>query len=561
MRNIGKGDVGKAFREAGVWSQGQVKYLENVATNKINQLDDMKPEGWKIDWDNWTIDRCYTGDQKDAIGNLFGYIGDRVIKNFDKTDNNQIHRANAITYDALKSLGVADKLSEASATSMDKLKMDVDHFEFRDTVKDVASLTSWWGNDGMAKKANAWAAKYGLNITGISWDDPNRENTQSPWGSNIIDAGLKVSTFDAKTGVREDFNVPMVRTPNLQDVTADIDLDKFMINVGNAKGKSSEKVSLKDVLKAPWKHLMNDESKWPLRDASGKPQGVYVSGVDEEARVAAQHAIFPVAPDGTTTFTPTARSYTSYNHKDHGPQPTVLNIVVTHEGASMEILGDDAKGNGPTPMWFGGSPDEMHMNINGERAPYTATRAADGADTGGHGAGNANAENRILHIQIPLTPEHPQQNGGFGFGLEGAPMMATARGAGGGLGDASIGHGPIEGDYNEDMGKGWTRDESTPIRITVQYTHALTDPSKLTEGDFKRMSQEIKSTYDENNASRVGSLVFPDGMPTPPLPPPIGPIPVPWEPTPMPGPGIPTPVTPEPVTPTPVTPLPPIFFE
>ena len=74
----------------------------------------------------------------------------------------------------------------------------------------------------------------------------------------------------------------------------------------------------------------------------------------------------------------------------------------------------------------------------------------------------------------------------------------------------------------------WELADSCALDIAERGGTSLDDISKLTEGDIRRMSQEIKRTYEANNASRVGSLVFPNGQPEPPLPPPFDPIPLPF---------------------------------
>lgn len=493
MSRINAAQVREAFQNAGLWDQGQLALAE-TATNRINDLAETGPSGFNF----LTKERTrYTDSDQRAIGNLLGTIRKRIFTNTLGGDDAKIHRANSIIYSALKELGVADKLQHASASSLERLKFDANHFAYRGMVEDVAGLAGW------RSPAREAAERHGLDITSVSWDDPSRVGTNSPWGANIIDSSLSVEMADAKTGQTASALMPIVRQPNFEDVTADIDMDNFKINVGNAQGEPLRQISLRQALEQPWQ-LMTDPEKWPIRDDAGNKVGLYADGTDNQALVAAQSSLLPVSKEGgQATFTPSAYSYTSYKHEDHGPQPTVLTLMVTREGTSMEILGDDED-------TVGYGADRLHFNDNGERAPLTAERAAQAGgqvDTSGNGQGNADQANRILFIQVPLIPEHtrPQRP----IFLETVAFGAPA----GDLDDAVIGHGPTEGPYNEDMGKGWKRDPDTPVRITVQFAKTLSDPKSLDDAALKGIRSEIDAVYA--NASRVGSLVV-TGDPTPP---------------------------------------------
>lgn len=502
MSAISQQQVREAFQKAGVWRDAELARAETV-TNRINDLAAMRPQGF----DAISKERTYSSQQKEAIGNLLGLIRNRV---FDRpADDKATHRANDVVYSALKELGVADKLQHASAASLDRLKFDVNHFAYAAMVKDVAGLAGWQSPARDAAQAE------GLDIVSVSWDDPSRVGTNSPWGANIIDASLSVEMADAKTGETTSALMPIVRAPNLQDVTADIDMDNFKINVGNARGEPLRQISLRQALEKPWE-LMTDPDKWPLRDANGSKVGLYAPGTDSQALVAAQSSLLPVSKEGgQATFTPSAYSYTSFNHDEHGPQPTVLTLMVTREGTSMEILGDDEEKVG-----FGA--DRLHFNENGQRAPLTAERAAQSSvavDTSGNGQGNADQANRILFIQVPLIPEHTRPRWGGGI-LESVAFRAAP---GPDLDDAVIGHGPTEGPYSEEMGKGWKRDTDVPVRVTVQFAKTLSDPKSLDAAALKGIRAEIDAVYE--NASRVGSLVMTGDSPTPPWMP--GPVPMP----------------------------------
>ncbi len=506
MSAINNQQVRDAFRQAGLYNNGQLDRAETI-TNRINDLAKMRPEGR---FDVVAKERTYSPEQRSAIGNLLGLIRTRI---FDQpADDKAVHRANDIVYSALKELGVADKLQHATASSLNRLKFDVNHFAYAAMVKDVAGLA------GYRSEARAAAQAEGLDIVSMSWDDPSRVGTNSPWGSNIIDSSLTVEMADAKTGEVNGALMPIVRQPNLEDVTADVDMDSFMINVGNARGEPLRQISLKEALQKPWE-LMTDPEKWPLRDGNGAKVGVYAAGTDSQALVAAQSSLLPVSKEGGhATFTPSAFSYTSFDHPDHGPQPTVMTLMVTREGTSMEILGDDGDKIG-----FGA--DRLHFNENGKRAPLTAERAAQSdvaVDTSGNGQGNADQANRILFIQIPLIPEHPRPASPFGGAV--LETVAFAPRGGPDLDDAVIGHGPTEGPYNEEMGKGWKRNPDVPVRVTVQFAKTLSDPKSLDAAALKGIRAEIDAVYE--NASRVGSLVMTgDGPSNPPWIP--GPVPMP----------------------------------
>ncbi|MEM6731981.1 MAG: hypothetical protein AAF658_10520, partial [Myxococcota bacterium] len=496
-----------AFQSAGVWQTGKLELAES-AENRISTLAEMRPEageGW-------------SAEQREAIGNLFGLVRNRVFG--DLTNEAELAQANAATYSALSKLGLAETLRGASATSLQRLKLDVGGQEYRSMVAGVAGLAGWRSD----RAVHELAEKEGLSITSVSWDDPSRIGTNSAWGSNIIDSSISVVTSDAYTGESQSHLMPIVRQPNMDDVTADIDMDKFMINVGNARGEPLRQISLKEALEKPWE-LMTDPDKWPLRAEGGAKVGVHAPGTDDQALVAAQSSLLPVSRDGgQATFVPSAYSYTSYNHEEHGPQPTILTLMVTREGTSMQILGDEAEARGFGG--FGGGADSLHFNSGGERAPLTAERAkavkaAGGeVDLSGGGQGNADQANRILLIQIPLIPEHKKEFGNM-FALESVAL--SARGGGGDLDDAVIGHGPTEGPFNEEMGKGWKRDPDTPVRVTVQFAKTLEDPKSLDAKALAAIRGEIDAVYQ--NASRIGSLVVtsdgaapnPPWMPSPPV--------------------------------------------
>ncbi len=115
-----------------------------------------------------------------------------------------------------------------------------------------------------------------------------------------------------------------------------------------------------------------------------------------------------------------------------------------------------------------------------------------------------NGANQILVIQVPLKQKNPQN---FGFG--GGPMMAMAslemasmtRSAS--TEDAYITHGEAEGPYTEMDGIDIERDETLPIRVTVQYYKA-TD-GEVSKADVDDLAAKIKNVEEKGDFE--GSLV------------------------------------------------------
>ncbi|MCC7383809.1 MAG: hypothetical protein IT384_18350 [Deltaproteobacteria bacterium] len=510
--NITTKQVQEAFQRAGLWDQNQLAKAGQLA-NRIEDLGEIQKN------DQGTYD-----GQKTAIGNIYSMLRSQI---FGKSLNTrqEVHHANNVMYEALRTLGIdSEKLSSMSASAMKRLRFDANFQKQRENLSKVTELAGrWWDPDFQEVRQKAEAR--GLQITPISWDDPNRVGTNSAWGDNIIDAGIEVRLQNAKTGVSETFQMPLVRSPNLQDVTADIDLKKFMLPVGNAQGKEPTMKSLEDVLKHPWE-LMHDPSQWPLKTKSGKNKGLYVAGVDGQARVSAQTSLLALSEKGgVATFNPTAFSYSSFQDPKDGVQPTVLTIMVTPEGTSMQVLGKrDEQSGGKKPIWsYYGGDTKLYFNENGQRAPLTAEasgQAVGGAapTTGEVGNVDMSAENkaRILYIQVPLIPEHKKKQGPM-YALESAPAKSST-----GVEHAIIGHGPIEGPYDENLGKGWRRDRDVPVRVTAQFAKVVTNPDNVQwDAVLDAVKAEIDAAYDKNNASRISSLVMTgeNPQPWPPMPP------------------------------------------
>lgn len=234
----------------------------------------------------------------------------------------------------------------------------------------------------------------GLKVKHVTWEDTSR-NFNSCWGSNITDLTLRLDHNG------KDYYLPVVREENFKDVTADIDPNEFKVNVGNAKGRATEVMTLKQVLEEPWK-LLHDESKWPV-DENGDKIKLYVDGVDNQVLVSAQASFVPI-PDGDdvnqATYRPHVFNYQSRPDWDGTMRPSVLTIVVTKDGCTIDVLGKQQGGQ------------TLSHNKNGEKVPLTAKRpnVVEKAEMEVHKAmgltaqENSDQHNRILIIQVPLVP-------------------------------------------------------------------------------------------------------------------------------------------------------------
>lgn len=421
-------------------------------------------------------------------------------------------RANDILVQVMSKLGTIDTLRQLTKTGLKTLGLsDVDAAAFRAAVKNVEGMANW------NSPAQELARTHKLNVTQVTWEDTGR-SLGSSVGPNITDFNIAVSVKDAKTGKVASHRMPIIRRDNVEDVTADKPAKDITINVGNASGAPLQKMDLEAILKAPWK-LMSDPSKWPLK-RGGKNVGLFLAGVDDKnILVSSQAAFLPVPKNGgKVEYTPQAYNYQSFFHKEHGPQPHVLTIMVTREGASLAIAGKkDEKKFG----FFGGSYGEpLWFNKNGKKAPLSAERAstsnvAGAGQTSGNTAAAADEADRVLIIQIPLKPEHerPRRNMPM-FALASAGGPALERSAPSDVELAVVSAGRARGKFDETMGEGWKRDDRFPVRVTIQHTYA-TSNGVITEAQMKTVAKRLEQDYKD--ARRTGSLPFPDGVNTLPV--------------------------------------------
>jgi hypothetical protein len=536
-----------------------------------------------------------TGEKE--IKNLFYFLIDQIFDDSNKSIRNHWFYRNRETVDVRGNrilavvcfqLGIFSLNTEDSAENRDEselttleldvnkvLGIDLDAQLYQQTVQNVLESVS-----GDEKR---YAEACELTVKTVTWEDTARTKGSSG-GRNISDMTLAVEVKDTITGETSSKELPVIRTSNFRDRSADIDPENFNIKVGNAKGDELHDVSLKEALEKPWE-LMHNPEEWPLKDEDGNNLGVFTDGVDKKVLVSAQACLMPITTKGgEATYKPHIYNYQSHHHPDHGPQPYVMTMMITRQGTSIDICGRKvaSKTGRGQALWF---------NDNGEKAPLTSKRpdALERLEMAQHKAegrtaqDNADQHNRVLVVQVPLIPKHDRGDPGyltfFGSPSKGtlySPLFKTStlenaqisdcdytiteihdgltatatasasldkgipistnyssnsfrrkrmtssgvkrksstrelsytrtRGKSD-IEDAVINTGETEGEFNENLSKGWKRDTSCPVRITVQLTKA-TSNGVIDEAGMKKISKELQDVYQ--NAARIGSLVVPE---------------------------------------------------
>ncbi len=340
--------------------------------------------------------------------------------------------------------------------------------------------------------AQALAAKYGLEILNVTWEDTGRYYN-SAVGPNISDMTIQVGYGNPHTDRYELALMPVIRYPNFSDLTADLRLEDFYLLVGNETGEELHPVSLREYL-GDFRQYLHDGGSWAGRQDS------LLAGRDSHVLVSAQAAFLPIPKEGEAAFNPVIFNYQSY-----AGDPAVLTIVATREGTSATVI-DNTRDAFPTGFSWG---QRLFFNQKGERASFTGQRLSDFnaanpyPDRHGPVAATQSGLNMVLLIQVPLKQREPMR-----FGFEGeallesaAPSMAMEKSD---VEAAVIGHGPVEGPFTEIDHLAIERDPRFPIRVTVQFYKA-TSNGVVNEADMAEMADQIERVYA--NGEYVGSLV------------------------------------------------------
>jgi len=330
------------------------------------------------------------------------------------------------------------------------------------------------------QEAQSLAQKNGLSLVNVTWEDTGRSKG-SVWGPNISD--MTIGVRDASGALHP---MPVFRFDNYTDTTADLVPDDLFLSVGNERGRSLRPITLTSLLRNV-RGYMHDPSSW-----AGTRRSL-LADRDDHVLVSAQACFLPIRRAGEATFTPVI-----YNYQSSPGNPGVAVIVATREGTSVQLVDNDQ----------GYLSDVLFFDENGERAPFTGVRKSDfdaSQPSGAVTAGNEDGLNVVLLIQVPLKQKEVAR-GWFGDlaadEMQAAPSAMAKESSG--VEDAVIGHGPVEGPFEEFQGLAVERDPRFPVRVTVQFYKA-TDDGRVTDADVRALRKQIDRVYASGDY--VGSLV------------------------------------------------------
>jgi hypothetical protein len=352
----------------------------------------------------------------------------------------------------------------------------------------------------------------GLDLINLTWEDTGRDQG-SALGPNISDLTLQVRYTEQ--GDKKAALLPVIRFPNFSDRTGDVRADKFFLRVGNqGSGGRLQTVALRDVL-ANVKAYLSDPG-------SVLGSGNLTAARDSHYLVSAQAVFLPIPSQGKAEFTPVL-----FNYQSFPGSPAVLTLLVSRQGTSTTIIDNRQNQASPVESWG----QELYFNERGKRAPFSAERKTDvkaridaqgGPQSEDDQSALAKGADALFIIQVPLrqkarrsAPVMMGAASGAGAPMaESAPAAAPApamRAAAAPRSDveqAVLGHGRIEGKFEEGQGLRLERDDRFPVRITIQFYKA-TSNGVVSPADLDAIATGIGNVYE--HADYVGSLVIPEG--------------------------------------------------
>ncbi|MEP0901813.1 hypothetical protein [Nodosilinea sp. FACHB-13] len=393
--------------------------------------------------------------------------------------------------------------SDANANPTESSMPPIVQRQAYDRYLQVIERTQAMVSDPVARRL---AEALNLNVLNVTWEDTGRFYGSSV-GSNISDMTIQVQQQDPVSGQHQLHLMPVIRHPNFEDISADIPLESFFLQVGNENGEDLRRVALSEVLGDLRSYLSTPDS-W-----SGRGRSLLAPRRDSHVLVSAQACFLPIPQEGMATFNPVL-----FNYQSRPGDPAVLTILATREGTSVTVIDNQRDGFEAGQTWG----QRLFFNKNGERASFTGQRLSDFQAVENPGGRPEAAEddteglNMVLLIQVPLKQRAPMRESSFDSMAPAAPMAAAPLMESRGPSDveaAVIGHGAVEGPFTEIDNLAIERDPDYPIRVTVQFYKA-TSNGVVSEADMAEIREQIDRVYAE--ADYVGSLVVdgPSDRPT-----------------------------------------------
>jgi hypothetical protein len=357
--------------------------------------------------------------------------------------------------------------------------------------REVIELTAGMSRDRTALEL---AREHKLSVLDLTWEDTGRFKG-SAVGPNISDMTIQVEDRDASGGYRLTC-MPVIRYPNFADKSADLAMEDFFLRVGNERGATLRRVSLRDYL-GDLRSYLSRPSSWAGERTS------LLAARDKHVLVSAQACFLPVPKEGEARFNPVVFNYQSY-----AGAPAVLAILATREGTSATVIDNTRDGFSAGRTWG----QRLFFNKNGERCSLIGTRMSDflaaggdATDTAATGAGGQGGLNMVLMIQVPLVQKEVRPMAPMGaLMLSECETRSVRRRGKSDVEEAVIGHGAVEGPFTEIADLAIERDARFPVRVTVQFYKA-TSNGVVSPEDMSAIAAQIDRVYAE--ARYVGSLV------------------------------------------------------
>jgi hypothetical protein len=347
------------------------------------------------------------------------------------------------------------------------------------------------------QKAQKLAAKHGLRILNLTWEDTGRYKGSSV-GPNISDMTIQVGARDPRSKAFNATCMPVMRYPNFSDKTADLSPRDFTLLIGNQSGRDLRRVSLYDFLNSPTSFLTRP---WEWKDKKTS----LLAARDSKVLVSAQACFLPVPQGAKAVFNPVL-----FNYQSVAGDPAVLTILATREGTSVTVIDNKRDAFSAGAVWG----QRLFHNADGQRASLTGQRESDfrsqesangpTPSVGNESTGQEGGLNMVLLIQVPLKQKQPmrfESEAMAGAAPAAAPMQTRRRSD---VENAVIGHGDLEGRFTEIDNLAIERDPRFPVRVTVQFYKA-TSNGVASVDDIRSIKKQIDRVYAQSDY--VGSLV------------------------------------------------------